>query len=146
MAVLTFAIEPDELLGLSALVELSEGAENDDTKATTKADADAVGKARTLMRSALADELGKAGLPWAPSAGTLKEHAAGAAGPADALQKLAENQKARKDAGYVLVVAGLVALFGGYAGGWKWTGFQTNGQVWDWLNLCSYSASGSGVM
>jgi hypothetical protein len=136
MSVLTFAIEPDELLGLSALVELSEAAGNDDTKATTNADADAVSKARTLMRNALADELGKAGLPWAPSADTVKkEHATGAAKPTDALQKLADNKKARKDAAYVLVVAGLVALFGGYVGGWKWTGFQTNGQVWDWLNL-----------
>ena len=41
----------------------------------------------------------------------------------------------RRDATYVLVVAGLVALIGGYAGPWKWTGFEANGQVWDWLNL-----------
>jgi hypothetical protein len=26
-------------------------------------------------------------------------------------------------------------LVGGYLGNWSWTGFETNGQVWDWLQL-----------
>lgn len=34
-----------------------------------------------------------------------------------------------------LVVAVLVVLGGGYAGGWQWTGFRGNRQVWDWLQL-----------
>ena len=41
----------------------------------------------------------------------------------------------RRDATYILVVAGPSRSVGGYAGPWKWTGFEANGQVWDWLNL-----------
>ena len=87
------------------------------------------------MRSALADKLAAAGLPWAPSADAVKERAAQAAVPAGRLHKLADNQTVRKDTTYVLVVAGLIALVGGYAGPWQWTGFEANGQVWDWLTL-----------
>lgn len=29
----------------------------------------------------------------------------------------------------------LVTVVGGYAGHWKWTGFQANDTLWDWLNL-----------
>ena len=87
------------------------------------------------MRSALADKLAAADLSWAPSADAVAEHAAEAAEPAGRLHKLADNETVRRDATYILVVAGLVALVGGYAGPWKWTGFEANGQVWDWLNL-----------
>jgi hypothetical protein len=137
MAVMTLSLEPDELLGLRALVELDRTADAGQPDATVGAitDADVIGQARALMRSALADKLAAADLPWAPSADAVKEHAAEAAEPAGGLQKLADNQTVRKDATYILVVAGLVALVGGYAGPWKWTGFAANGQVWDWLNL-----------
>ena len=87
------------------------------------------------MRGALADNLTAADLSWAPSADAVKAYAAETAEPAAALHKLADNETVRKDATYVLVVAGLVTLVGGYAGPWKWTGFEVNGQVWDWLNL-----------
>jgi hypothetical protein len=56
---LTCVIEPVEFLGLSALVELdraSDGAGPGD-------DADAVSKAKVLMRKALADKLQEASLP-----------------------------------------------------------------------------------
>ena len=59
MASLTCVIEPVEFLGLSALVELdraSDGAGPGD-------DADAVSKAKVLMRRALADKLQEASLP-----------------------------------------------------------------------------------
>ena len=65
----------------------------------------------------------------------VKEHAAEAAEPTGRLHKFADNATVRRDAAYVLVAAGLAALVGGYAGPWKWTGFEANGQVWDWLNL-----------
>lgn len=133
MAALTLTIAPDEFLGLSALVEMGRSADADLPGAM--ADADVLGQARALMRDALAGKLTEASLPWAPTAEAVKQHAAGAAKRTGALHKLADNETARKDAIYVLVVAGLVALVGGYAGGWKWTGFQENGQVWDWLNL-----------
>jgi len=29
----------------------------------------------------------------------------------------------------------VLSLIGGYGLHWKWTGFQDNGSVWDWLNL-----------
>jgi uncharacterized membrane protein len=29
----------------------------------------------------------------------------------------------------------VLCLIGGYALHWKWTGFEDNGSVWDWLNL-----------
>ena len=137
MAALTLTIEPDEFLGLSALVELGRTADAGHPDATAGAitEADIAGQARALMRGALADKLSAADLSWAPSAAAVKEHAAEAGEPAGRVHKLADNETVRRDATYVLVVAGLVALVGGYAGPWKWTGFETNGQVWDWLNL-----------
>ena len=133
MAVLTLTIAPDEFLGLSALVELGRKADADYPSAITHADI--VGQARALMRSALADKLAAANLSWAPSADAVKEHVAEAMEPTSRLHKFADNATVRRDASYVLVAAGLAALVGGYAGPWKWTGFQANGQVWDWLNL-----------
>ena len=137
MAALALTIEPDEFLGLSALIELGRTADAGhlDAAAGAITEADIAGQARVLMRSALADKLAAADLSWAPSADAVKEHAAEAAAPACRLHKVADNETVRKDAIYVLVVAGLVALVGGYAGPWKWTGFEANGQVWDWLNL-----------
>ena len=137
MAVLTLPIAPDEFVGLSALVELGRTADADHPSATAGAitDADIVGQARALMRSALADKLTAADLSWAPSADAVEEHAAGATEPTGRLHKFADNATVRRDAAYVLVAAGLAALVGGYAGPWKWTGFEANGQVWDWLNL-----------
>ena len=137
MAALALTIEPDEFLGLTALVELGRTADAGHPGAPAGAITEAriVGQARVLMRSALADKLAAAGLSWAPSADAVKEHAAEAAAPPGRLHKLADNETVRKDATYVLVAAGLIALVGGYAGPWKWTGFEANGQVWDWLNL-----------
>jgi hypothetical protein len=137
MAALTLTIEPDELLGLSALVELGRTADAGHPNAAAGAttEAEIVGQARALMRGALANQLSAANLSWAPTADAVQEHAAEAAEPTGRLRKLADNQTVRRDATYVLVVAGLVALVGGYAGPWKWTGFEANDQVWDWLNL-----------
>jgi len=59
MAFLTCVIEPGEFLGLSALVELGRAPDGGDPGA----DADAVTKAKVLMRTALADKLREAGLP-----------------------------------------------------------------------------------
>jgi len=61
MASLTFIIEPDEVLGLSALVGLDKAADGGDPGTGT--DADAVSKAKALMRTALAGQLQEAGLP-----------------------------------------------------------------------------------
>jgi len=129
MASLTFAIEPDELLGLNALVELGRAADDGDTGT------DAVSKAKMLMCTALADKLEDAGLPWAPSAEAAGQRAAEAAAPASALRGLTGNGKARKGAAFVAAAALMAALWGGYVRGWQWTGFRVNGQLWDWLTL-----------
>ena len=126
MAALIFTIEPAEFLGLSALVELGNAADGGDT------DTDVLSKAKALMRTALADKLEEAGLPWAPSAEAVKERAAE---PTSAVRRVMESQKVRKYASYAVVLALLVALWGGYVQGWRWTGFRANDQLWDWLNL-----------
>ena len=130
MADLTFTIEPDELLGLNALVELAEAANSGSGSGSG-----AVSEARALMRQALADKLTEAGLPWAPSAAAVTERAAAGAEPATAMRRLVTSNKVRKETAYVAAVATLVALWGGYVQGWRWTGFRANGQLWDWLTL-----------
>jgi hypothetical protein len=69
MAFMTFIIEPDEALELSAVVELDTAARWGDPGSG----ADAVSKARVLMRTALAGKLEEAHLPWAPSAEAAKK-------------------------------------------------------------------------
>jgi hypothetical protein len=123
----TLAIEPDELLGLTALAEL-------DKADGGKVGADAVTEARTLMRRALADKLEETGLPWAPSPEVVRQRAE-AAEPEGTVLRLARSGKVRKVAAYGLAVAALVVLWGGYAHGWQWTGLRANGQLWDWLSL-----------
>jgi hypothetical protein len=129
MAVLTFTIVPDEFLGLSALIELDGSDGGGDTSSAV------VSKARALMRVALADELQEIGLPWAPSAEAVKRRVAEAAEPISGMRALMGNKKVRKYGTSVVAVAALVALWGGYVKGWNWTGFQANGQLWDWLQL-----------
>ena len=128
MAAMTFTIEPDEFLGLSALAELDRA----DGGGTGTG---AVSEAKVLMRTALADKLVEAGLPWAPSAEAVKKHAAEAAKPAGTIRRLIGHQKARKYAACIMAVAVLAGLWGGYVQGWSWTGFQQNGQLWDWLQV-----------
>ena len=133
MASLTLTIEPDEFLGLRALVELDRAPDRGDPNSATETDA--VSKAKVLMRTALADKLEQAGLPWAPSAEAAGKRAAEAAAPASAMRGITGNGKARKGAAYVAAAALVAALWGGYIGGWQWTGFRVNGQLWDWLTL-----------
>jgi hypothetical protein len=129
MAVMTFTTEPDEFLGLSALIAL-DGAEGGGDSGSA-----VVSKARVLMRGALADELQEIGLSWAPSAEAVKKRAAEAAEPTSGMRALMGNKKVRKYGTSVVAVAALVALWGGYVRGWPWTGFQASGQLWDWLKL-----------
>ena len=117
-------IEPEEFLGLSALIELDRAAGGD-----TNSDTSAVSKAKVLMRTALADKLEEAGLSWAPSPEAASKCAAEAAQAASPVRGLAGNQKARKSAAYGLAAALMVVLWGGYIQGWHWTGFRVNGQL-----------------
>jgi putative effector of murein hydrolase LrgA (UPF0299 family) len=147
VAALTLTIEHEELLGLSALASLEKTA---DTPAVTSADAavspDAAAMAQTLLRKALADRLNAAGLPWAPSAEAIAAGTAGAYEPGRERQEAARTASpgtagserpgmARKFVAYVLAIATVVVIIGGYGAKWQWTGFQANGQLWDWLSL-----------
>ena len=129
MAVLTFTTEPDEFLGLSALIALDGADGGGDTGSAL------VSKARALMRGALAGKLQEIGLPWAPSAAAVKKRAAEAAEPASGMRALMGNKNVRKYGTSIVAVAALVVLWGGYVRGWNWTGFQTNDQLWKWLQL-----------
>jgi hypothetical protein len=86
------------------------------------------------MDAALAGKLAQAGLPWAPSAEAVSRRAAQAGAPASAARRLA-GPALRKESAAALALAALVFLWGGYARCWTWTGFQANGQLWDWLSL-----------
>jgi hypothetical protein len=130
---LTYTIGPDEVLGLRALVELDRAAGGGDINAD--ADADAVSKAKVLLRAALADKLETAGLPWAPSGEAARTRVADTAERGSAVHGFWGTETGRKRAAYVAAAALAVVLWGGYIQGWQWTGLQENGQVWDWLNL-----------
>jgi hypothetical protein len=149
MAAVTFAIEPDELRGLTALAALDAA---NGAAGGVATQADAVGVARTLLDAALADRLTRAGLPWAPATEIVRQCAAPdteavestlessarpamAGAPATAAPTRARRTRIRQDIAYALAIAVAVVLWGGYARGWAWTGFRANGQLWDWLNL-----------
>ena len=87
------------------------------------------------MRTALADKLEQAGLPWAPSAEAASKRAAQAAAPAGAIRRITGNGKARRAAAWVAAAALAVTMWGGYTRGWPWTGFRGNNQLWNWLTL-----------
>jgi hypothetical protein len=124
---LTLSVKADELLGLSALMELQ--------NAAGEGRADVVSTAGTLMRMALAAKLDEAGLPWAPSPEDVRRRAAEAAEPDGAWHRLARNQQAKRYTFSLLAVTALTVLWGGYIKGWQWTGFRANDQLWEWLHL-----------
>src|ERR1700761_2667211 len=123
MTSVTFTIEPDELLGLNALVTLEKAEDNNAESGDTESGTEdgAVRAARTLLRAALAEKLTEAELPWAPSAEVAGERAAEAGKPRRARQRLTENKTLRKTATYILTVATIVVIWGGYARRWPWT-------------------------
>jgi hypothetical protein len=128
MPAMTLTIDHDELLGLTALATLDNAAGDRDTSAASAA--------KALMDAALASKLAREGLPWAPSAEAVRSRAAQAPAPPRVQGRRAPNPALRKEsAAAAVVLVALVLLWGGYARSWTWTGFQTNGQLWDWLNL-----------
>jgi hypothetical protein len=139
---LTITIEPDALLGLRALAEMARAASGAGGRAETSAgveDVEVQNTATALVRDALAAKLNDLGLSWAPSPGAVAARAARVAQShahsTAALRALARDERVKRYGTSVLLTAALVALLGGYIGGWSWTGFPANNQVWDWLNL-----------
>jgi hypothetical protein len=126
MTAATITIEPEELLGLTALAELEQA---------NGGQADVASTAKSLMHEALAAKLEERGLPWAPSPEASHRLATETARADGALRRLSRNDQARKTVLSVLAVATLIVLWGGYIRGWSWTGFQQNDQLWDWLHL-----------
>ncbi|HTR92767.1 MAG TPA: hypothetical protein VMI73_13630 [Trebonia sp.] len=139
MTAVTLTIEPDALLGLNALVELSRAGDRDAGDAAaaagTATETDAVGKAQDLLRAAIASKLDAASLPWAPSRETVLDALTRPGRSPRAARRLTENAKVRRSGLSALAVVVLVLLWGGYGDGWRWTGFAGNGQLWDWLHL-----------
>lgn len=127
MTVMTLTIQPDELLGLTALAELD--------KADSGVSADAETEARTLMRQALADRLDESGLPWAPTTEAVRQRTAEATEPASTMARLTGSRQMHKSAAAALAIAAAVVLWGGYARGWRWTGLPSNDQLWNWLQI-----------
>lgn len=80
-----------------------------------------------------------AGLNWPPTTEALslakKVGAEQTQKPEEAAEEITRRNVRRKVELAVLVVAALIVLIGGYAGHWSWTGFDSNGQVWDWMHL-----------
>lgn len=117
---------PDEWQGLTALAEIRTAA-GEQAPAQERL-------ARELLRGALEDSLAEAGLRWNPSAESVREQVAGARAMSPLRRTLAAAQT-RRLVTSALLLAGLILLWGGYVLHWKWTGFQKNDQLWDWLRL-----------
>ena len=136
---LTITIEPEELQGLRALVEVARAADGTARPIETDAEGEIALTAKALVRDGLAAKLNDLGLSWAPSPDAVAARAArvaqSRAHSTAALRALARNERVKRYGTSVLLTAALVALLGGYIGGWSWTGFPANNQVWDWLNL-----------
>ena len=133
MAAVTITIEPEELVGVCALLELEKAAEGGPAGDPTTADVTRT--ARALMRKALAARLADSGLAWAPSAEAVRRRAAEAAQPGSVMRRLARNRRVRRYGASAVSVAALIVAWGGFIQGWKWTGFQQNDQLWSWLHL-----------
>ena len=150
MADLFITIDPDELLGLRAIAELSKPPEGiadglagsdssgADLSGPDLSGADLSSTARALLNQGLAARLDELGLSWAPSAEVVHSHmqaAAGSSARGGFLHRMRTDLRVRKYGATVLLVVLLIALWGGYGLHWQWTGFAANDQLWDWMHL-----------
>jgi uncharacterized membrane protein len=131
-ATVTIELGEDELLG-AHLVARMKGIAADDPAAFQ-------GVLQTAIRDGLKARMAPAGMQWPPTAESLeladrvgREATIADGAPTDASAAAIPRR--------VLVAAGaitaalVVALIGGYGLKWSWTGFQSNNQVWDWMQL-----------
>src|SRR5579863_10628506 len=129
-AAVSVTLSEVDLLGLHCLATL-EGVPVGDSAGVS----DLV--ARTVRRG-LIGRFELAGLPWPPTPDALEMAARVSADAAPAVEAPPDGPRShavRVAAIATLAVATTIVLIGGYAGHWAWTGFEANGQVWDWLNL-----------
>jgi hypothetical protein len=138
---LTITIDPEELMGLRALVEIARAGSGlgGGSDAGAELDADVADTARALVHDGLIAKLDGLGLSWAPTPDAVAARAAKAAqvhvSSSNTLRALALNARVKRYGVSILLVVLFVVLLGGYAGGWNWTGFAANNQLWDWLHL-----------
>jgi len=127
LTTLAVELEPDALHGLRALAEI--------TAAAAGRNADLAGTAQDLLHEAMKAKLDDVGLKWDPAPELVAHRVAEATRPDGAAVALIKSVRMRRYAGTTLLVAVLVLLWGGYIKGWKWTGFQGNEQLWEWMHL-----------
>jgi hypothetical protein len=123
-------LSEEELLGLHVLATL-EGVPAGDASGMS----DLV--SRTVRRG-LMGRFDLAGLPWPPTKDAL-ETAQQVAEQAESAEVESESGPRRHVVRNLAIAAAalatIVVIIGGYAGHWAWTGFQSNGQLWDWIHL-----------
>jgi hypothetical protein len=127
LTTLAVELEPAALQGLRALAAV--------TAAAAGRDADLAGTAHDLLHEAVQAKLDDVGLKWDPAPESVAHRVAEAARPDGAALALVKSARVRRYAASALLVAVLILLWGGYVKGWKWTGFQGNEQLWEWLHL-----------
>jgi len=131
-ATVTIELGEDELLG-AHLVARMKGIAADDPAAFQ-------GVLQTAIRDGLKARMAPAGMQWPPTAESL-EVADRVGSEATTADRAPADASAAAIPRRVLVAAGaitaalVVALIGGYGLKWSWTGFQSNNQVWDWMQL-----------
>jgi hypothetical protein len=123
----------DELLGVHLLAKLEGVAETDH---------DAFGDMlRFTLQRGIAERLAGAGMEWPPTAdafdlaNSVRKEPAPEKPAAVVMDGMSRGTRIRIAALGVALVALVIAIIGGYAGHWSWTGFDSNNQVWDWLSL-----------
>ena len=127
MAAVTISIEPEELASLRALAERDAAAGG--------RQADVAGTAAALLRRALAANLRERGLAGTAAPQAPRRLPAATAAPGGVAPASRPADRRRRYAAGVLAAGVAVLLLGGYALGWRWTGFRVNGQLWDWMSL-----------
>jgi len=127
LTTLAVELEPDVLQGLRALAEI--------TAASAGRNADLAETAQDLLHEAMKAKLDDVGLKWDPAPESVAHRVAEAARPDGTAVALLKSARTRQYAGTTLLVGVLVLLWGGYLRGWKWTGFQGNEQLWEWMHL-----------
>jgi hypothetical protein len=118
---LTITLEPEELQGLRALVEVARAADGTAPPIETDAEGEITQTAKALVRDGLVAKLNDLGLSWAPPSDAIAVRAAKVAQSQAAskrsLRALARNERVTRYGGSVLLTAALVALMGATSGG-----------------------------
>jgi hypothetical protein len=128
----SIAVDEEELLGLHILATM-EGRSGDDPTAFAEL-------LRSTLRRGIEQRLTGAGMGWPPQASALELARSVSGHATDASPD--ESAGAPRRLGLLhgvaigaITVAAAVAIVGGYVWRWSWTGFNGNGQLWDWMHL-----------